>query len=348
MSDIRPVVAIVGMGTMGCGIAVAALTHDTDVRLMDMDEAATAMGLDRLSRRLAGHARGGLIALDVETALSGVVTVSSYGDLGDDVDMVIEAVPESWEVKREVLATLSASTPAVIATNTSAFPVDELAESVVDPARFLGVHFFNPAEWIPGVEVVPGQATSASSLESASALLHRMAKVPTLVSSSPGFLANRLQLALFAEALRCLDEGLATAEEIDRVVRTTFGFRLSAFGPFAIADMAGLDVYLSILDTLSTAFGKRFEASPGLKSLVAQGRFGTKSGGGFADYDARTLDDLMARRDAAYARLTTSPSDAHPGVARIDDPFPRQGESCDAERSDTDPRREAARPARTN
>jgi 3-hydroxybutyryl-CoA dehydrogenase len=111
-----------------------------------------------------------------------------------------------------------------------------------------------------------------------------------------------------------LDEGLATAEEIDRVVRTTFGFRLSAFGPFAIADMAGLDVYLSILETLSASFGERFEASPGLRTMVAQGRFGTKSGGGFADYDARTLEDLIARRDAAYSRLMAAVSDTHPGV----------------------------------
>jgi 3-hydroxybutyryl-CoA dehydrogenase len=314
MAHSRPVVAIVGMGTMGCGIAVAALTHDIDVRLIDVDDAATVRGMDRLSQRLDGHARGGLIELDVETALRGVVSLSGLRDVGDEVDLIIEAVPESWQVKREVLTTLSASTSAVIATNTSAFPVDELAASVDDAARFLGVHFFNPAEWIPGVEVVPGRATSASSLASAFAVLHRMAKVPTLVSSSPGFLANRLQLALFAEASRCLDEGLATAEEIDRVVRTTFGFRLSAFGPFAIADMAGLDVYLSILETLSASFGERFEASPGLRTMVAQGRFGTKSGGGFADYEARALDDLIARRDAAYSRLMAAVSDTHPGV----------------------------------
>ncbi len=299
----RPVIAVVGLGTMGCGIAVAALTSGMDVRLVDADEGATRAGIGRLTRRMQAHVESGLLEPDVLATLDRAVPAAGYADVGDAVDLIVEAVPEEWDVKRAVLASLSAGSPAVLATNTSAFPVDELATSVSGPSRFLGVHFFNPAEWIPGVEVVRGAQTSQDALAKALALLGQMAKEPTVVVSSPGFLANRLQLALFSECLRCVDEGLETPEDIDRVVRTTFGFRLPAFGPFAIADMAGLDVYGSILTTLATAFGQRFDIPPSMRTLLEEGRLGVKTGAGYATYTPAQVDELLARRDAAYSRL---------------------------------------------
>jgi len=303
MSSNEPKLAVVGMGTMGAGIAVAALANGMSLRMMDSDQLASDIGLQRLAERLERHVRSGLLDLDVEAAMKAVHVVTDYRSLSHGVDIVIEAVPENWEIKRPVLAELSAATDVVIATNTSAFPVDELATSVVDPSRFLGVHFFNPAEWIPGVEVVNGSATEQHAIDVAFGFLNTIGKVPTIVASSPGFLANRLQLALFSEASKIIDEGLATADDIDRVVRTTFGFRLGAFGPFAIADMAGLDVYLSILETLTAAFGERFTASEGLRQLVEQGRFGTKVGAGFVEYTREELENLIVARDTAYARL---------------------------------------------
>jgi len=302
----RPIVAVVGLGTMGCGIAVAALAHGMDVRVVDADEAATTAGCDRLARRIRGHVESGLFGPELLSGLDGVVRATGFPDVGDGADVVVEAVPEEWDVKREVLWALSTASPAVLATNTSAFPVEELASSVNDPSRFLGVHFFNPAEWIPGVEVVTGTQTSQGALRSAMSLLTQMAKEPTVVASSPGFLANRLQLALFAECMRCVDEGLATPEDIDRVVRTTFGFRLPAFGPFAVADMAGLDVYGSILTTLAAAYGTRFEVPDSLRALLDSGRFGVKAGAGFATYSTAQTDRLIAQRDSAYSRLAAS------------------------------------------
>lgn len=304
MSVSRPVVAVVGLGTMGRGVATAALAHGLAVRVVDADPDATEAGRDRLTQQLRSHVESGLLDHGVLADLDDVVFAAGYADVCAGADLVVEAVPEDWQVKREVLAAVSAaSSTVVLATNTSAFPIDELATSVRNPERFLGVHFFHPAEWIPGVEVVSGAQTSPQTLASVLGLLGQMRKEPTVVTSSPGFLANRLQLALFAECVRCVDEGLATAEDVDRVVRTTFGFRLPAFGPFAVADMAGLDVYGSILTTLAAAYGSRFELPASLQSLLDSGRLGVKTGHGYRSYSSTQTSALISRRDTTYSRL---------------------------------------------
>jgi len=134
-------------------------------------------------------------------------------------------------------------------------------------------------------------------------MLHRMSKEPTVVKSSPGFLANRLQLALFAECMRCVDEGLASPQDVDRVVSSTFGFRLPAFGPFAIADMAGLGVYESIFNTLTEAYGERFRPPDSFRRLIEQERFGVKVRRGYAPYSEAEVEELVPVRDAVYSRL---------------------------------------------
>lgn len=296
-------VAIVGLGTMGCGIAEAALLHGLRVHVIDSDPAATLAGAARLRSRIAGHAEAGLLGTEALDTLDGVEIADDFSELCHVVDVIVEAVPEEWDVKLSVLAALAEhSADAVIATNTSALPIDELAVAVAAPERFIGVHFFNPAEWIPGVEIIPGQKTCSATTELTVAVTELLGKRPVVVRSSPGFLANRLQLALFAECMRCVQEGLATPEQIDLVVRSTFGFRLPAFGPFAVADMAGLDVYASILQTLTASYGDRF-AVAGLSELVEAGRLGVKSGAGFWDYTPDRVAALLRQRDTAYARL---------------------------------------------
>jgi 3-hydroxybutyryl-CoA dehydrogenase len=294
-------VAVVGLGTMGCGIATSALAHGFQVVVADFDEASTDAGIRQIASRIERYAETGDVP---ERAVErGLRPITDYGELREGVSLVIEAVPESYEVKRPVLAALSLGCPAVIATNTSALSVDELATSVVDPHRFLGVHFFNPAELIPGVEIVRGAVTDDEAVRLAATILGRLSKHPSVVLDSPGFIANRIQFALFAECARCLEEGLASAEEIDQIVRTTFGFRLGAYGPFKIADMAGLDVYVSILETLSAAFGDRFDPSQTLLGTVAAGKTGTKTRGGFFDYTASEVEALGASRDETYRGL---------------------------------------------
>jgi len=295
--------AIIGLGTMGCGIAELAMVHGLRVCVIDSDRAATLAGMSRLRSRITAHVDAGLLSHDFLDMLDEVDVAEDFADLCSGVDIIIEAVPEERGVKLKVLAMLADfSAVAVIATNTSALPIDELAVAVTSPERFIGVHFFNPAEWVPGVEIIPGQATSAATIESTVAVAELLGKRPVVVKSSPGFLANRLQLALFAECMRCVEEGLATPAQIDVVVRSTFGFRLPAFGPFAVADMAGLDVYASILQTLTTSYGDRFVVS-GLTELIGSGRLGVKSGSGFRDYSEAQAAALLLRRDTACARL---------------------------------------------
>jgi 3-hydroxybutyryl-CoA dehydrogenase len=299
----RPVIAIVGLGTMGCGLAVAALESGLKVRVVDSDVGATRRSIEQLNSRLASYRALSLRAPVSPSEVEEVCVMETITEACMPAELVIEAVPEVWDIKRGVLGEISAATNSVVATNTSSFPIDDLASALVDPARFLGVHFFHPAEWIPGVEVIPGEVTSTAAIESALELLKKMGKSATVVRSSAGFVANRIQLALFVECMRIVDEGVATIEEIDQVVRSTFGFRLPAFGPFAIADMAGLDVYASILGTLAEAFGSRFQIPRSLRELVDAGNLGVKTGKGFRDYANADTTELAAARNAAYARL---------------------------------------------
>ena len=167
------------------------------------------------------------------------------------------------------------------------------------------MHWFNPPEWTPGIEVIPAAATDPEVVERVVGFLRGIGKRPAVVGDGPGFVANRIQNALFLEAVRCVEEGLASPQEVDEVVRSCFGFRLPFFGPFQIADMAGLDVYENVLDVLKEGLGDRFEAPEVLRETVKQGRTGTKSGAGFLRYSDEERDRLLLERDRRYAALLT-------------------------------------------
>jgi 3-hydroxybutyryl-CoA dehydrogenase len=296
-------IAVIGLGTMGCGIAEAALMQGFSVHAVDVSRVETAQGIERIRARIARQAQAGLVPTGLLAIVDRIGVDGDIADVCRRADLVIEAVPEDWVTKAHVLTAISESGPMIIATNTSSFPIEDLANYVTDGGRFLGAHFFNPAEWVPGVEVIPGPATRPEVVEQVLDVLRRLGKVPALVRSSPGFLANRLQLALFVECLRCVEEGLATPEDVDAVVSSTFGFRLPVFGPFAIADMAGLDVYASILHLLEERFGDRFSVAPTLRALVAEGAYGVKTGRGFRQYTSEVTEDWLNRRDSSYKRL---------------------------------------------
>ncbi|MEU5884015.1 3-hydroxyacyl-CoA dehydrogenase family protein [Spirillospora sp. NPDC047279] len=287
--------AVIGTGTMGRGIARLFLRAGHTVRVHDHVTGLAAAWVESLPDEERLSADGGVRISDAATP----------ADAANGADLIIEAVAEDRAVKAVVLKVLSAhaSDDCVIASNTSSFPIDDLAPDCALPERFLGIHFFNPADVIPGVEVIPGRATDPEVVARATAWLTAAGKRPATVRSSPGFIANRLQMALFLECLRCVDEGLVTPEDLDTVVSTTFGFRLSLFGPFAIADMAGLDVYQSIFATLEAGLGEQFTAPESLRSRTARGQFGLKVGQGFKTYDGPQRSELVTARDAKYAKL---------------------------------------------
>jgi 3-hydroxybutyryl-CoA dehydrogenase len=297
--------AIVGAGRRGIGIGENLAIAGLEVTFVDANAELSASALDRLSERVRGHAAAGLID---EQAVARAATARVAEDLAAAVataDLIIEAVTEDIDVKREVLGACDAAAPdgAILASNTSSLSINELVGFVVRQDRFIGMHWFNPPEWTPGVEVVPTEFTDPSVVSRVVELLERVGKRPSTVTPSVGFIANRLQMALFSEAARCVEEGLASPREIDEVVRSCFGFRLPFFGPFQIADMAGLDVYQAVLEQHRQAFGDRFLVPDMLREQVRQGRRGTSAGGGFYDYPGGASSDILVERDSRYAAL---------------------------------------------
>lgn len=299
-------IAIIGAGTMGLGVAQCFALAGLDVTLLDETPAASQRALERLAERVQNHVDAGLLP---NAAVEAARTVRAASDIAEAVasaDLVFEAAPERIEIKRDVLAACDAGAPAdaMIASNTSSLPIDELAAFVERKARFLGLHWFNPPEWTPGVEVIPSAQTDPAVVERAREFLLAIGKQPTMVASGPGFVANRIQFALFREALACVEAGLATPREIDEVVRSSFGFRLPFYGPFQIADMAGLDVYVNIMDVLAEGLGADWEAPEQLRDIVAEGRYGAKTLGGFYDYSKDERAAMLIERDKRYAALS--------------------------------------------
>jgi 3-hydroxybutyryl-CoA dehydrogenase len=297
--------AVIGAGTMGLGVVECFAAAGVGMRLTDATPELTREAKARLAERVRGHAGANLISAEAAERAESVEPAGGLAAAVRDAELVFEAVPEDLGVKHEILAACSDAAPAesVIVSNTSSFPMDELANAVERPGRFLGTHWFNPPEWTPGVEVIPASTTDPRIVERIMRFLRAIGKRPAIVGDGPGFVANRIQNALFLEAFRCVEEGLASPQEVDEVVRSCFGFRLPFFGPFQIADMAGLDVYVSVLETLREGLGERFEPPDALRELVEQGRTGTKSGAGFLEYSDEERERLLLERDRRYAAL---------------------------------------------
>ena len=293
---------------MGLGFAELLSGAGVAVRLCDASPELTRRSLERLGRRVDGHVQAGLLE---PIAIERAATVEGSEDVAAAVrgaGLVIEAVPERLELKLEILPTIEAAADpdAVITTNTSSFSIRELAGAIERRGRFLGMHWFNPPEWVPGVELIPVEETEPDVVARTIGLLRRLGKRPAVVGDEVGFVANRLQSALLREALACVREGLVEPADLDEVVRSCFGFRLPFFGPFRILDMAGLDVQLSVFETLAGGLDERFGAADAIEDLrrrVDQGRTGTKSGGGFFDYSDDERDRLLLERDRRYAAL---------------------------------------------
>ncbi len=300
-------VAVIGAGYMGGGIAQSLAAAGMKVSLADVSPDATARAFNRLLREAAEFEAQGLFPPGSTRAIeANLRTAGSIEEAAAGVDFIEEAVPEIPAIKHDVLRRISASArpEAIIGTNTSTLPVHTLAPAVSHPARFLTVHFSNPAPFIPGVELVSGKDTDPAVIPVIKHMLRRARRLSAEVADVPGFVLNRLQYMLLKEANAIVEEGIATAQDVDTIVRSTFGFRLPFFGPFAIADMAGLDVYANSFETLEQAFGERMKTPELLKSLVADGKHGVKNGAGFyGNFDPDMASRLIAYRNKAYARM---------------------------------------------
>lgn len=302
-----PRVAIIGSGYMGGGIAQVMALAGAEVRLSDISYAVTLENRERLIEETGRFVADDLFPSDALARIDARITAcASIEAAVEGADFIEEAVPEKLDIKHATLARIcaAAEAQAIIGSNTSTISIATLAEAVTEPSRFLGVHFSNPSPFIPGVEIIPHAGTSAATVRTACEIVHETGKETATVSDVTGFVLNRLQYALFHEATQLLEEGVASAEDIDTLVRTTFGFRLPFFGPFAIADMAGLDVYNFCYRSLQKDFPERFATPRVLSEMMDQGRMGTKSGGGFTDVPAERIPELIAWRNRAYVKLS--------------------------------------------
>ncbi|WP_084039431.1 3-hydroxyacyl-CoA dehydrogenase family protein [Demequina sp. NBRC 110053] len=299
-------IAVVGAGYMGGGIAQVFALAGRDVVIADVSEDAAQASLERVRREAQQFEADGLFPEGgADAVATRIAAAASIEEASASADLVIEAVFEKIDVKHEALTRISeaARADAIIGSNTSTISITALAEAVSGPERFLGVHFSNPAPFIPGVEVIPHEGTDLAHADAVEALLAQSGKMGARITDATGFVLNRLQYALFHEATQLIDEGVADAESIDAIVRTTFGFRLPFFGPFAIADMAGLDVYRFCYESLQSAFPERFATPVVLEDLVEDGALGVKSGRGFLNAAPESLPELVAYRNRAYVAM---------------------------------------------
>ncbi len=299
-------IAVVGSGYMGGGIAqVLALAGHT-VTIADVSAEIAASNRARLIAETEQFVADGLFPADaVERVDAHLHAAASIEEAVATADFIEEAVPEKLEIKHDTLRRISAAArpEAVIGSNTSTILIASLAEAVTRPERFLGVHFSNPAPFIPGVELIPHPTTDEHAIAVGETVVAATGKQSARVEDSTGFVLNRLQYALFEEATKIADEGIASPDDIDTIVRTTFGFRLPFFGPFAIADMAGLDVYAFCFESLQTRWPERFATPPSLRQHVDAGELGTKSGAGYLDVPADRTAELVAYRNRAYVAM---------------------------------------------
>jgi len=315
-------IAVVGSGYMGGGIAQVLALSGATVRIADVSEEVARKNYERLLEEARQFVADGLFPDDAVARLEANLSPSaSIEEAVADADFIEEAVPEKLEIKHATLRRISAAArpDAVIGSNTSTILIASLAEAVEHPERFLGVHFSNPAPFIPGVELIPHPGTDDAVLPVVERIVAATGKQSARVKDATGFVLNRLQYALFHEATQIVEEGIASPEDIDTIVRTTFGFRLPFFGPFAIADMAGLDVYSFCYASLQTRWPERFATPGSLKDLVDAGKFGTKTGAGYLDVPAERTPELVAYRNKAYVAMQRlidelGPAPVHPAA----------------------------------
>ena len=264
---------------MGVGIAYVASSAGYTTELIEVDDARRDAALATLTSRWRAAVSRGLLSADEAAAAGGrVVAVANVGDIADEPAVIVEAVPERLDLKHALLTAAEAKRPALLGSNTSSISIAALAAPLAHPERFIGLHFFNPVWAMSLLEIVVGPATADETTAAAVALAARLGKDPVVVRDKPGFATSRLGVALGLEAIRMVEDGVASPADIDKAM--TLGYR-HPIGPIELGDLVGLDVRLDIARTLQAAYGDRFAPPQLLIDMVAAGKLGKKSGRGF-------------------------------------------------------------------
>ena len=287
MSDVRSAVrkvAVLGAGTMGNGIAQVCATAGMEVAMRDVEHAFLERGLQQIDKSLAKLLEKGALSEESRAAARARIrTTTDLKSAVEDADLVVEAIPERMELKIETFAFLGQHAPkhAILGTNTSSLSVTEIAAASGDPARVVGLHFFNPVPLMKLLEIVRGLGTADATVDAARAFAERIGKEPIVVKDFPGFATSRLGVILGVEAIRMLESGVASAEDIDKAMK--LGYR-HPMGPLELGDLVGLDVRLAILEHLHKELGEQFRPPALLRQMVRAGKLGRKSGEGFYKY----------------------------------------------------------------
>ena len=276
-------VAVLGAGTMGHGIAQVSAAAGLTTRLFDVSAAQVEQGLAKIRANLdKGIARGKVTEAQRDATLGKLSGATSIAEAAEGADLVIEAVPEKIELKQKVFgqAVGHVADGAILGTNTSSLSIDAVAEGLPDPTRVIGLHFFNPVHIMKLLEIIVGVRTADDVLARSRAFGEAIGKQCITVKDSPGFATSRLGLVIGLEAIRMVEQGVASAEDIDKAMTLGYGFPM---GPLRLTDLVGLDVRLSIAEYLAQHLqpGAHFEPPQLLRDMVAAGKLGKKSGQGF-------------------------------------------------------------------
>lgn len=278
--------AVIGAGAMGSGIAQVITFSGLPVVLKDVNQELVDKGLNMVrsiyQRRVD---QGKMSAGEMQQKMDLISGTAGY-DGFEDVDIVIEAVPEKMSIKRKVFAELDAACPehTIFASNTSALSISEMAAATRRPQKVIGLHFFNPANVMKLVEIIPGLDTNQETVDDVLMFAESLRKIPVVVQECPGFLVNRLLMPYLNEAVWALSESAATAAEIDEAM-TSFGWPM---GPFTLMDMLGIDVCYDVGNYLHSEYGARMATAPLYEPLFRAGRFGEKTGAGFYGYGGQS------------------------------------------------------------
>jgi 3-hydroxybutyryl-CoA dehydrogenase len=267
---------------MGIGIAHRFAANGSDVAVVDIDLATASAAVEAVKATLDVAAERGKLD-EPESAKARLEAVASIGDLPIGLDAIIEAVIESPDLKRSLLGEAGERNPAVLASNTSSISIDELAAGLERPERFAGMHFFNPVWAMHLVEVIRGSRTDEATLAAISSMVEFLGMEQAVINDTPGFATSRLGVLAGIEAVRMVEQGVASPADIDRAMSLGYGHPM---GPLMLGDLVGHDVRLGIAEHLASVYGERFEPPGLLRSMVAEGKLGKKTGIGFYDWSS--------------------------------------------------------------